>query len=303
VVTLGQTDDAWRSFGHWHYPRLIGVLMLCGHAEAHAEREVQAVAERHVAERSIDPEALVAEALAATQPPARCPDPGPVGEVRAERAPLERAVADLAWDERLATVAGLALDDTSLGGGRPDRLASRLASHGVVVAGPAELAGLVLEEVGRGSPDPAPDLRDRLLASRRHRRIRRALVAGAAAAAVAVLVGVVAVVVRRGEPANGQVAADGIVQWVAVLDVGPDAFSLYPQVVAIGPAAGANVFTDRWACYQGFPDGTDPHRGEWFLALAAQDKAEFDALVARVGRTPLVEARVTGQCDPFLPTS
>jgi len=85
-------------------------------------------------------------------------------------------------------------------------------------------------------------------------------------------------------------------QWVAVLDVGPDARSLYPAASDVGKVAGVYVFVDRWACYEGFPAGSQPSKDEWFLGVAAADRQTVDGIVAALGRTPIVEAQVEQGC-------
>ena len=81
-------------------------------------------------------------------------------------------------------------------------------------------------------------------------------------------------------------------QWVAVLDVGPDARSLYAAATDVGEVAGVYVFVDRWACYEGFPSGSTPPGDDWFLGVAAADRATVDGIVAELGRAPIVEAEV-----------
>jgi hypothetical protein len=90
--------------------------------------------------------------------------------------------------------------------------------------------------------------------------------------------------------------AGRIHQWVAVLSVGPDARSLYPAAADVGKVAGVYVFVDRWACYEGFPDGAQPNGDQWFLGVAANERAVVDGIVAELGRAPIVEAEVEQGC-------
>jgi hypothetical protein len=60
--------------------------------------------------------------------------------------------------------------------------------------------------------------------------------------------------------------------------------------------AGVYVFVDRWACYEGFPPGSKPSSDDWFLGVAATDRAIVDGIVAELGRTPIVEAEVDQGC-------
>ena len=118
------------------------------------------------------------------------------------------------------------------------------------------------------------------------------------AAAVLVAVVVAAAIYGSWLAGGGDDAqpADRIRQWVAVLDVGPDARSLYPAAADVGKVAGVYVFVDRWACYEGFPAGSQPSADEWFLGVAAPDRQTVDGIVAELGRTPLVEAEVEQGC-------
>jgi hypothetical protein len=118
------------------------------------------------------------------------------------------------------------------------------------------------------------------------------------AAAVLVAVVVAAAVFGSWLAGGGDDAQPGnrIRQWVAVLDVGPDARSLYPAAADVGKVAGVYVFVDRWACYEGFPAVSPPAGDEWFLGVAATDRQTVDGIVAELGRTPLVEAEVEQGC-------
>ncbi len=92
-------------------------------------------------------------------------------------------------------------------------------------------------------------------------------------------------------------------QWVAVLQVGPDAPSLYASAGDVGKVAGVYVFVDRWACYEGFPAGVRGSGDEWLLGIAARDRDIVDGIVAELGRTPLVEAEVVQGCAPPVDTT
>lgn len=92
-------------------------------------------------------------------------------------------------------------------------------------------------------------------------------------------------------------------QWVAVLDVGTDARSLYVSAADVGKVAGVYVFVDRWACYEGFPPGSAPPGQGWFLGVGATDRGVVDGIVAELGRTPIVEAEVEQGCAPPIDTT
>ena len=83
---------------------------------------------------------------------------------------------------------------------------------------------------------------------------------------------------------------------MAVLTVGPDARSLYASAADVTTVAGVYVFVDRWACYEGFPAGSQPSGDAWFLGIAAADRTTVDGIVAELGRTPIVEAEVEQGC-------
>ncbi len=139
-------------------------------------------------------------------------------------------------------------------------------------------------------------------AQREHVRRRRAAMAVTWRALAALSVGTLLAGCDRSSPAGPDkpgppTTADyAITQWVAVLGYGPDAFALYPGVEAVGKVVGVYAFTDRWGCYDGFPPRTVTDADDWFLGLASQDKAQLDRLVAEVGRTPLIQARVRSTC-------
>jgi len=118
--------------------------------------------------------------------------------------------------------------------------------------------------------------------------------------ATAILVGLVLVAAVIGSWLSGRddarASGERIRQWVAVLSVGPDARSLYAAAADVGKVAGVYVFVDRWACYEGFPDGAKPSADEWFLGLAAPDRSTVDGIVAALGRAPIVEAEVDQGC-------
>jgi hypothetical protein len=134
----------------------------------------------------------------------------------------------------------------------------------------------------------------------RNRGRRRWLTVGAIGAGVLIVAIVIgAAVARRG----GQEPPAGIRQWVAVLQVGADAPSLYASAADVGKVAGVYVFVDRWACYEGFPAGSRPSDDEWLLGIAARDRSVVDGIVAELGRTPLVEAEVVQGCAPPVDTT
>jgi hypothetical protein len=198
------------------------------------------------------------------------------------------AVAGLPWRERLATLAHLGLDDDTLGRGRPDVVAAAVGGDD------SAAAEAVAEAIEAAAPAPDPGLLPRL---QREVRRRQHWSAAIAVAAVVVIGIVVVLLVRRdsGQGAGATPPAQ-ITQWVAVLDVGPDAFALYPEVREVGQVAGVYVFTDRWDCYEGFPGREVTEQDDWFLGIGAQEKAVVDDLVQRLGRTPSVEARVRQTC-------
>src|SRR4051794_36122936 len=86
-----------------------------------------------------------------------------------------------------------------------------------------------------------------------------------------VVVLVVGLLAWRWRQSDGQ-PAQRIRQWVAVLAVGPDARSLYTAAAEVGKVAGVYVFVDRWACYEGFPAGSQPTADAWFLGVAANER-------------------------------
>ena len=96
---------------------------------------------------------------------------------------------------------------------------------------------------------------------------------------------------RTGHDSPGRIR-----QWVAVLEVGTDARSLYAAGADVAEVAGVYMFVDRWACYEGFPAGSPPSSDEWFLGVAAVDRDVVDGIVADLGRVPLVEAEVEQGC-------
>jgi hypothetical protein len=223
--------------------------------------------------------------------------------------PVAAAAAAQPLQERLATVAAQALGVRSRAA-RPDVLAFALGARAPWEPddGRPLLSAAVLAAVDRHAPAPDPDLLGRELSRR-----RRSLVAVGIALAVAIVVAVVVVAVlatRSSSDGATPAASQGISEWVAVLDVGPSAAALYPGVRALEPAVGPYVFTDRWACYAGFPsDGiraataaaaTSAGGGgsDWFLGLGATDRGQLDRLVTAAGRPPLLTARVTQSCAP-----
>jgi hypothetical protein len=111
-----------------------------------------------------------------------------------------------------------------------------------------------------------------------------------------VVVAVVGVVAVRSRLQDRHQSAATIRQWVAVLAVGPDARSLYASAADVGKVAGVYVFVDRWACYEGFPAGSQPSGDEWFLGVAASERGTVDGIVTELARTPIVEAEVEQGC-------
>jgi hypothetical protein len=81
---------------------------------------------------------------------------------------------------------------------------------------------------------------------------------------------------------------------VAVLREGPGPAPLAPEAFELGRVVGVYVFTDRWACYEGFPDASATQ--DWFLGLAATERDVVDGLLAELDRTPLVAAEVQPVC-------
>jgi hypothetical protein len=127
-------------------------------------------------------------------------------------------------------------------------------------------------------------------------RVLRIAVPVAVVALVVILVFTILAARSPGRPRS----AGTITEWVAVLDVGPDARSLYAGAADVGKVAGVYVFVDRWACYDGFPVDAAHGRGDWFLGVGAADRSIVDGIVQRLDRTPLAYAQVQQGCP--LPT-
>jgi hypothetical protein len=137
--------------------------------------------------------------------------------------------------------------------------------------------------------DPEPD------GPVRRRTALRILRIGVPILVVVLVVILVFTILAARSPGRPQ-SSGTITEWVAVLDVGPDARSLYPAAADVAEVAGVYVFVDRWACYDGFPAGSRRDRGDWFLGVGAADRSTVDGIVQRLGRTPLAYAQVQQGC-------
>jgi hypothetical protein len=311
--------DEFETFGRDWYPRLVGTLVVCGFTPVAAVALVQATVRRAVRggfAGGSDACRLLAEEVLERAGRARA-----AGQVVAPHLiqagddPVAAAAAAQPLRERLATVAAQALGLRSRAA-RPEVLAFALGARAPWEPddGRPLLSRVVLAAVDRHAPVPDPDLLGRELSRRRRSLV---IVGIALAVAMVVAVIVVAAVATRSSSSSSSssdgaaaAATQGITEWVAVLDVGPSAFALYPGVQALEPVVGPYVFTDRWVCYTGFPsDGVEAATaaaataaggggGDWFLGLGATDRSQLDRVIAAAGRAPLLEARVTQSCAP-----
>jgi hypothetical protein len=267
-------------FGRVVYPRLVGSLVLCGMEPAAATAHVEAIVQREVRAGlagGTDATRLVVQRVLETAVPPPV-SRGPADDV-------ERALAPLPWGVRLSTVGTIALGD--------------LTATVRTLDPPATLVGVddtqVRAAVEARAPAPDPDLRQRL----RRRSLRRVLKVAVPIAIIVLAVLIVASILAA-RSAGRSPSAGTITEWVAVLDVGPDARSLYGRAADVGKVAGVYVFVDRWACYDGFPAGTPHEGGDWFLGVGAAERSVVDDIVARLGQAPLVFAEVRQGCP--LPT-
>jgi hypothetical protein len=287
-----QTDRHLEDFGSWGYPRVVGTLVVCGAepdaAAAHVRSSVRHALTGGLAGGTEGLRALTEEVLGSAKVPPARPPAGPV----------ETALAALPWADRVATVGTQVLGVQGLGPGRPDEVARSLGARTSGWAPPdlsqPDLATLLAEAVDERAPAPLPSLVPDIQASMRRRRITLSI-----ALAVLLLIGGVLLLIlatrdRGGEDDGARLTSGSITQWVAVLEEGPTPASLAPRARELGRIVGVYVFTDKWACYEGF--GADTPRQEWFLGLASNDKETVDGLVEQVGVTPLVEARVAQTC-------
>lgn len=297
MTSGSQTGDGLEDFGAWRLPQAVGVLTLCGYEQADALRSVRrsfvkalsgGIEGGSAAARTVEHQLL----LSASAP--RSPRPPADG--------LERALAGLPWAERLATVVSIVPGLTQLGEGRPAEVAAAVGARVPGWAPPGEdtrptLAEVVTAAVAARACPPQPGLLAEASAATKSQQ--RRVVLAAALVVVALVVALVVLASRAGssDSTRGFVAEDfPITQWVAVLDTGPDPASLAPEARDLGRSVGVYVFTDRWSCYRGFPDGPPVADDGWFLGLAANDKAVVDDLLAQIGRAPLLEARVRQVC-------
>jgi hypothetical protein len=264
-------------FGRLVYPRLVGTLVLCGMAPDAAVAHVQAIVRRETRE-GLDggteaTRLVVQRSLETATPP-------PVSRAPADA--VEEALAPLVWSERLATVGRIALGD----------MAATVRKLPAPVALDALDDGQVRAAVDARGPAPDPELRARL----RSHSVRRVLKVAIPVLLVVLVVIIVFTVLAARSP--GRSESDRITEWVAVLDVGPDARSLYARAADVGKVAGVYVFVDRWACYDGFSAAAPRDRGDWFLAVGAPDRSVVEGIVQQLGRTPLTVARVEQGCAP-----
>lgn len=277
-------------------PRAMALLVMCGYEPAAAAGQVRRTLVGMVRDGLVGGSALGTELVVTALASAPAPVPA-----RPPDGPVEAALDTLTWDDRRATVATVLLGTNRLGPGQPDQLAILLGAR-VPDWGPVadpdtpSLPDLLDAAAARRNPGPQPGM---LAAARRAaaRRIRRlVLLVAALLALLALAAGAITLVIAGGDERAGAPTAGSprIIQWVAVLDTGPTVGSLAGQARALGPAVGPHVFTDRWACYTGFP--ANAVDDEWFLGIAANDRPLVDELVARTGRQPSVVARVSQVC-------
>jgi hypothetical protein len=292
----GQTADSLEEFGTWELPRLVGILTVCGYPRDEATHVVRKAVARAISgglEGGRDAPSLLAEQVLLDARPPKTARP-PVDA-------LDRALAPLGWEERLATVISVVPGTSRLGPGRPDEVAASLGAR--VADAPASvddtrprLTDLITDAVAAHAGTPEPGLVDQARRAARRMRLRLAVVV---VVIVAVLLALgIAVAARAGstEVDHSDAPEDfPITQWVAVLRNGATPAELAAEARQLEPAAGVYVFTDRWSCYEGFPAGTATADG-WFLGLAANDRGVIDDIVTSIGRTPLVEALVRQVC-------
>jgi hypothetical protein len=296
MTSGGQTDDSLEHFGTWELPRLVGVLTVCGYSQDEASRLVRKGVRRAISgglEGGRDAPSLLAEQILigahapkSTRPPVDA---------------LDRALAPLGWEERLATVISVVPGTSRLGPGRPDEVAAATGAR--VADGPTSaddarplLADVITDAVAAHAGTPEPGLVDEARRAARRMRLRLAVIAVVVVAALLALG--IAVAARAGSTEADQSSAPEdfpITQWVAVLRNGDAPADLAAEARQLEPAAGVYVFTDQWSCYEGFPAGTETGDG-WFLGLAANDRGVVDDIVKAIGRTPLVEALVRQVC-------
>jgi hypothetical protein len=283
-------------------PTTVGVLVVAGlpehEASAHVERElVRGVRGGMVGGTELGRELALAALERAPAPTgAQAPGPPPTA--------VEDAVRTLPWPERVATVAAAVFGPTTrLGPGHPEVVASAVGARVPSWAEPADPAqpsvvDLLAAAVEQRAPDPDPGLAGRLeRVAGSPARPRTLLVAALVALAVLAIVAGFALWQPWAGESSGSRSDDGmrIRQWVAVLDTGPSPASLAGQAADLGRVVGVYVFTDRWACYDGFPGGQlgdDP----WFLGIGAVDRATVEELVEEAGREPLLLSEVFQTC-------
>lgn|GEM_PF-6438604 len=293
----GQTNrghySSLETFGSWELPRLVGVLTLLGWDHEVAEHFVRRKAKASIVDGVEGGQAaarLIEEAILLDAPAPKVP--------RVADGPLEAALATLPWELRKATVVSVVPGITRLGPGEPARVAAAVGAR--TPTEPADgrplLGELVAEAVADRAGRADPGFVDEARVAARQRRLR------VVALVVAIVVVLVVVAVLAGRAVSDDGRADpapgpGVLaptQWVAVLREGPGPAPLAPEAFELGRVVGVYVFTDRWACYEGFPDASATQ--DWFLGLAATERDVVDGLLAELDRTPLVAAEVQPVC-------
>jgi hypothetical protein len=267
-------------------PPLTGVLVVAGMAERTARQLIERSLRRSLHGGAAGGAQLPAMLRDDVLARAREPEPS-----LAPDGAEEHALRGLPWRERLATVAAVAFGTTVLGDGDLAHVAGTLGLPTRPTGdGSPDATSRLETAVARRTPDADPDLPDRVARADRRRRI----VCGAAVLVLVVVAGAVVAWLSS----DTSTAPTGVLQWVAVLDSGAGAAQLADDAADIGRVAGARVFTDRYGCYRGFPDGVPIDPDEWFLAVADVDRAVVDRLVRELRATPLVVARVDQGCPP-----
>lgn len=306
MTDRGHPADDARALGTTTYPQLTGALVLCGWepeaAAAFVRGRIARAVHEGLAGGSAAHRLLVDEVLEHAPAP---PAPRPAADE------VEAALADLAWTDRLATVAVTVFGSRHLGDGKPAEVAAALGVSADPWAPPepggTDLVSVLRAAVDDRAPAPDPDMLERLQAetARRNRWIALAVTVVLVAILVVAIVAASAMARdrRRDTAEPPVVTADyAITQWVAVLDTGPTPASLAAAARQLGRIVGVHVFTDRWACYEGFAEGGVGDGLPWFLGIGAVEREVVDRLVVDAGVDVLIEAQVRQVCVQPPPT-